>query len=196
MLGCTPVVNQRGYLPDPVGEASIKIGSDTQDHDPAAAGRSLDPGRPSAATPGITFPACKADRVLRPEDRNPRSILAVHFDKDGQVADIRHYGLKDGHVVAFETRETPAKGKELTFLQQLFNATPGVPIGVDRSRPKSRRRWRRPRDTRSFGQPLPRGDRVRRMGMSGPCASVASSSSATMLVILIIGLTAGPAVSL
>ena len=38
--------------------------------------------------------------------------------------------LADGHVVAFETRTTPAKGRELTFLQQLFNATPGVPIGT------------------------------------------------------------------
>ena len=31
--------------------------------------------------------------------------------------------------MSFESRETPTKGKELTFLQQLFNATPGVPIG-------------------------------------------------------------------
>jgi hypothetical protein len=37
--------------------------------------------------------------------------------------------LRDGHVVAFESRVTPTKGRELTFLQQLFNATPGVPIG-------------------------------------------------------------------
>ena len=40
---------------------------------------------------------------------------------------MRHYGLKDGHVIAFETRETPARGRELTFLQQLLNATPGQP---------------------------------------------------------------------
>jgi hypothetical protein len=37
--------------------------------------------------------------------------------------------LKDGHIVAFETRTTPAKGRELTFLQQLFSATPGIPLG-------------------------------------------------------------------
>ena len=35
----------------------------------------------------------------------------------------------DGHVVAFETRTTPTRGREMTFLQQLFNATPGVPGG-------------------------------------------------------------------
>ena len=29
------------------------------------------------------------------------------------------------HVISFETRETPARGRELTFLQQLLNAQPG-----------------------------------------------------------------------
>ena len=33
--------------------------------------------------------------------------------------------LKDGHVIAFETRETPARGRETTFLQELLKATPG-----------------------------------------------------------------------
>jgi hypothetical protein len=52
----------------------------------------------------------------------------VYFDKNGKVTDLKHYTLDDGHVVAFETRQTPSRGRELTFLQQLFNATPGVPI--------------------------------------------------------------------
>ena len=50
--------------------------------------------------------------------------------QDGKVVVTRHFTLADGHVVAFETRTTPARGRELTFLQQLFNATPGVPIGT------------------------------------------------------------------
>ena len=57
-----------------------------------------------------------------------RAILAVYFDKTGKVTDLKHYTLDDGHVVAFETRTTPTRGREITFLQQLFNATPGVPI--------------------------------------------------------------------
>ena len=42
----------------------------------------------------------------------------------------------------------------------------------------------------------PRGFRLRRCAAAQPCASTASSNSATILVILIIGFTAGPAVSL
>ena len=68
-------------------------------------------------------------RSSRPPS-SPAAILAIYFDKDGKVTDMRHYGLEDGHVVAFETRTTPTKGRELTFLQQLFNATPGVPAAA------------------------------------------------------------------
>ena len=53
------------------------------------------------------------------------------------------------------SRETPARGRELTFLQQLFNATPGVPIqqhrqdqnpGGGSGPPRPRRRLRRRRN--------------------------------------------------
>jgi hypothetical protein len=46
---------------------------------------------------------------------------------------MKHYGLDEGHVIAFEDRTTPTRGRELTFLQQLFNATPGVPGGYGSS---------------------------------------------------------------
>lgn len=128
LLGCTPVINQRGYLPDPTGEAAIKVGIDTK----TTVQKRL--GDPSTQA---TFDSTAWYYVSSVEKQvaffNPtvesRSILAIHFDKDGKVTDIKHYSLNDGHVVSFETRQTPARGKEMTFLQQLFNATPGVPIG-------------------------------------------------------------------
>ena len=30
LMGCTPTISQRGYLPDPAAEASIKVGTDTK----------------------------------------------------------------------------------------------------------------------------------------------------------------------
>lgn len=128
LLGCTPVVNQRGYLPDPIGEASIKTGVDTKT---TVQDRLGDPSTQATFGGDAWYYVSSVERQISffdPRVEN-RSILAIHFDKDGKVRDLHHYGLKDGHVVAFETRETPAKGRELTFLQQLLNATPGVPIG-------------------------------------------------------------------
>lgn len=126
-IACAPVVSRRGYQGDPVAEAGIKIGGDTKT---TVQQRLGDPSTQATfGTDSWYYISSTEKQVAFFDPRvEKRSILAIHFDRDGRVADIRHYSLKDGHVVAFETNETPAKGKELTFLQQLFNATPGVPI--------------------------------------------------------------------
>lgn len=49
-----------------------------------------------------------------------QQVLAIAFDKDGRVKDIKRYGLKDGKQIAFVDRETPTRGKEMTVLEQLF----------------------------------------------------------------------------
>ncbi|HEX3431681.1 MAG TPA: outer membrane protein assembly factor BamE [Rhizomicrobium sp.] len=129
VAGCVPVVNQRGYLPDPAGEASIKAGTDTETTVQAKLG---DPSTKAIFGADSWYYISSVEKQLAFFDPKieTRSILAIHFDKDGKVVEKRHYSLKDGHVVAFETRTTPARGRELTFMQQLFNATPGVPIGT------------------------------------------------------------------
>lgn len=129
VAGCTPVVSQRGYLPDPVGEASIKIGTDTKT---TVQDRLGDPSTEATFSGDAWYYISSVEKRVAFFDPLvvSRSIMAVHFDRDGKVTDIKHYSLKDGHVIAFETRETPAKGREITFLQQLLNATPGVPIGT------------------------------------------------------------------
>jgi outer membrane protein assembly factor BamE (lipoprotein component of BamABCDE complex) len=132
--GCTPVVNQRGYLPDPIGEASIKVGTDTKT---TVQDRLGDPSTEATFGGDAWYYVSSVEKQVAFFDPLvvSRSIMAIHFDKDGKVTGIRHYGLRDGHVVAFETRETPAKGREITFLQQLLNATPGVPIGAPGDQP-------------------------------------------------------------
>jgi len=128
LMACTPVINQRGYLPDPVAESSIKVGTDTKTTIQQRLG---DPSTSATFNEDAWYYISSTERQVAFFDptTTTRKITAIHFDKDGKVVDIKHYGLKDGHVVAFETRTTPAKGRELTFLQQLFSATPGVPLG-------------------------------------------------------------------
>src|SRR3954451_9477137 len=133
-VGCTPVINQSSYLPDPIGEAAIRVCSDTK---AIVQDRLGDPSTEATFGGDAWYYISSVEKQVSffdPRVQN-RSILAVHFDRDGKVHNLHHYSLKDGNVVAFETRETPAKGRELTFLQQLLNATPGVPIGSGSQNP-------------------------------------------------------------
>lgn len=126
--GCTPVISKRGYLPDPVAEASITVGTDTKTTIQQKLG---DPSTRATFNGDSWYYVTSVHKQIAFFDPIVvnRSILAVYFDKSGKVGNLRHYGLKDGHIVAFETRETPTRGREITFLQELLNATPGVPVG-------------------------------------------------------------------
>ena len=130
LAGCTPVMNARGYLPEPEAEQKIAVGKDSKTTIQQALGfPSTEATFTQAGDAWYYISAVEKQIAFFQATVESRASLAVYFDKDGKVTDLKHYSLKDGHVVAFESRETPARGKEMTFLQQLFNATPGVPLG-------------------------------------------------------------------
>lgn len=49
-----------------------------------------------------------------------RKVVAVYFNGDGSVGNVSQYGLKDGIVVRYAKDETPARGKDLSVLEQIF----------------------------------------------------------------------------
>jgi len=128
LAGCTPVISQRGYLEDIDAEAGVAVGADSKTTIEKKLG---DPSVQAQFGSDAWYYITSVEKQVAffTPTILSRHILAIYFDKDGKVTDMKHYGLEDGHVVAFEARTTPTRGRELTFLQQLFNATPGVPGG-------------------------------------------------------------------
>jgi outer membrane protein assembly factor BamE (lipoprotein component of BamABCDE complex) len=52
-----------------------------------------------------------------------RDVVAISFDHDTQqVKSVNSYALQDGRVIAYNTRETPTRGREMTVLEQLVGA--------------------------------------------------------------------------
>jgi outer membrane protein assembly factor BamE (lipoprotein component of BamABCDE complex) len=122
-VACMPVISNRGYMPDREVEARIKAGTDTKTSVQERLGYASTTASFGADSWYYISQVEKQVAFFHPTVLR-RQILAVYFDKDGKVTGLRHFTLKDGHVVAFESRETPARGREMTFLQQLLNATP------------------------------------------------------------------------
>jgi outer membrane protein assembly factor BamE (lipoprotein component of BamABCDE complex) len=130
LASCAPVVSQRGYLPDAAGEASIRVGVDTK---ATIQQRLGDPSTQATFTGDAWYYISSTEKQVAffdPKVEN-RAILAIHFDKDGKVTELKHYALRDGHVIAFESRITPTRGHDVTFLEQVLGSTPGVPVGQD-----------------------------------------------------------------
>jgi len=124
LIACAPVISQRGYIPDPANEGAIKVGTDT---------KTTVQSRLGYASTTATFGNDSWYYISSTEKQvaffTPtvlkRQVVAIYFDKANKVTGVRHYGLQDGHVITFESRETPARGRETTFLQELLKATPG-----------------------------------------------------------------------
>lgn len=136
---CAATVNQRGYLPDETKFSSIQPGIDTKS---SLQERLGSPSSKGTFDEDVWYYVSSTQEdflFFRPEETG-RDIVAVSFGGDGTVAQVERYGIEDGMVVAFNDRETPAKGRELTILQQLFgNIGRGAPPISDREDPRERR---------------------------------------------------------
>jgi outer membrane protein assembly factor BamE (lipoprotein component of BamABCDE complex) len=129
LAACDPTIDQRGYLGDAEIENSIKTGTDSKTSVQDRLGYASTVANFGGETWYYISSTEKQVAFFTPTVLD-RKILAVYFDKNGKVTALRHYSLRDGHVISFETRETPARGRELTFLQQLLNATPAASNGL------------------------------------------------------------------
>jgi len=61
----------------------------------------------------------QAVAFFKPETLD-QQVLAIKFNKDGVVEDVKKLGLDARHEVQPVARTTPAPGKELTFFEQLI----------------------------------------------------------------------------
>jgi len=61
----------------------------------------------------------KTVAFLKPREID-RQVVAVYFDGGANVQQVAHYGLKDGIVVNYYKGETPARGKDLGLIEQIF----------------------------------------------------------------------------
>jgi outer membrane protein assembly factor BamE (lipoprotein component of BamABCDE complex) len=61
----------------------------------------------------------KTVAFLKPREID-RQVVAVYFDGKANVQQVANYGLKDGIVVNYAKDETPARGKDLGMIEQIF----------------------------------------------------------------------------
>jgi outer membrane protein assembly factor BamE (lipoprotein component of BamABCDE complex) len=117
---CAPINSYHGFQAIESDPKDVKAGTDTKS---TVRGRL---GTPSVTS---TFDANTWYYVnsvtARVAFRRPtviaRSVTAITFDKDSElVLTVDNYSLKDGKVIAYNGRETPTRGRELTVLEQLL----------------------------------------------------------------------------
>lgn len=137
---CAPLSTYSGFQAIDQRPADVKVGEDTKSTVSAKLGS---PSATSTFDPNTWFYISQlTDRVAFYKPRvAKRDVVAINFDKDSEkVASVNSYTLKDGKVVAFNGRETPTRGREMTILEQLLgNVGSGVLPNSEDDDPGNRR---------------------------------------------------------
>jgi len=119
MAACAPVKDTRGYMPDKEQVAQVTVGVTTKDKVYDLFGS---PSSMGTFDQNVWYYIEKKTekRAFAPEETTDQQVLAVEFDKSGTVTEMKHWGMKDGVAVTPVARVTETRGRELSFLQQVF----------------------------------------------------------------------------
>jgi len=116
---CEPHTAQRGAMPDVDVIASIQPQKSTR----ADVERAL--GSPSSVNlfgeeTWMYIGEETEQLAFLERNINERSVLIIHFNKDGIVEDVESHGLEQSRAVEPVERTTPTVGKKLTVIEQLM----------------------------------------------------------------------------
>ena len=145
LSACAPITSYSGFQAIDSNPKDVQVGSDTKSTVRAKLGS---PSATSTFDPNIWFYVNQVkQRVAFQKPRvTARDITAIAFNKDTEMVEtVNVYTLKDGKVIAFNNRETPTRGREMTVLEQLLGSVgqggllPQDDQGVPGSRPGDRR---------------------------------------------------------
>jgi len=119
---CTPTNLYQGFQAIDASPNDVKVGTDTR----ATVLAKL--GSPTATS---TFDKNTWFYITQVSNKTAfyfprvtkRNIVAIAFDKGNQqVTAVNTFTLKDGRVIAYNNRETPTRGREMTVLEQLLGS--------------------------------------------------------------------------
>ena len=145
LSACSPITSYSGFQAIDSDPKDVAVGTDTKSTVRAKLGS---PSVQSTFDPNVWFYVNQVkERVaFRKPQVTQRNVTAIAFNKDTELVEtVNVYTLKDGKVIAFNNRETPTRGREMTILEQLLGSVgrggmlPREDEGVPGSRPGDRR---------------------------------------------------------
>ena len=116
---CSPIVENRGYVFDEKLLDQIKVNETISNDVMDILGSPSTTSAIDASTWYYIYSKAETVAFYHPTVTD-RRVLAVSFDNDNKVNNLKYYGLEEGKIISYVDRTTPTRGRELTVLQQLF----------------------------------------------------------------------------
>jgi outer membrane protein assembly factor BamE (lipoprotein component of BamABCDE complex) len=120
LSACAPIQSYSGFQTIESDPKDVKVGTDTKS---TVRGRLGSPSATGAFDNNTWFymNQLKSRVAFKRPEVIARNVTAITFDKDSEVVkSVDNLTLKDGKVIAFNGRETPTRGREMTILEQIL----------------------------------------------------------------------------
>jgi len=119
---CSPTVAYQGFQTIDQKPSDVKIGQDTRSTVLSKLGS---PTATSTFDKDVWFyiSQLRSQTSFYQPKTIHRDVVAIAFDHDTeQVKSVDTFTLQDGRVIAYNTHETPTRGREMTVLEQLIGS--------------------------------------------------------------------------
>jgi len=117
--GCQAKIVQHGNVPDEDQVVQIQPGQDDKNRVEQLLGSPSTTGTFGDDVWYYVSKRTTQTAFFEPEIVD-QGVLAIAFDSQGIVQDMKVYDKNDGRLVAMVDRETPTHGNELTIIQQML----------------------------------------------------------------------------
>ena len=130
LAACTPTLVVQGYVPDEETLATVQQGVDSKD---AVVSKLGSPSSVAAFDDDTWIYISKQTENFAFFEPTVigQDVVAINFDPEGRVEEVRRYTLEDGRLIDPVTRKTPTHGRELGILEQLFGNVGRFTAGTD-----------------------------------------------------------------
>jgi outer membrane protein assembly factor BamE (lipoprotein component of BamABCDE complex) len=119
---CAPITTYSGFQAIDANPKDIKAGTDTKS---TVRGKLGSPSTVSTFDNNIWYYIDQTKETIsfkRPVTTR-RDVVAIVFNKETEMVEtVNQYSLKDGKIIAFNGRETPTRGRELSIMEQLVGS--------------------------------------------------------------------------
>jgi outer membrane protein assembly factor BamE (lipoprotein component of BamABCDE complex) len=116
---CAPIMATNGFQAVDNKPQDIKAGADTRSSVLSKLGSPTTSGTFDNSTWYYISQQTEKYVFYMPKVQK-RDVVAITFDKADKVVGVKQLALKDGYQIAYDQRETPTRGRELNWLEQLM----------------------------------------------------------------------------
>ncbi len=124
---CAPILSRHGFVMDENAKIKVEPQTDTKTSLISRYGNPTQIAMFDQETWYYISSQLSQKAFFKPKTIE-RQITAISFEDGESVSEVKQYALEDGRIISYDKNKTPTRGREVTFLEQIFGSVGRAPV--------------------------------------------------------------------